>query len=457
MDDGEWQDVPEVDFAPLSQTQSASSSPIGVQKAIRRRKTHKTASLTRTPSVSSRRSATPVVPLREETPTLVDYEQMQRDVLSGASSIVSYIVNVLAIAKFWLLKKPLAVLAFVVTLAFCRGASQTSPAFVFAYVYPRHLIQHVLDWCHCIRFGHHGQKPKSANFAQLVKLQDSFESIMDANVRTGAIGLKLKGSEMVMRDLVARVRASDLTSRDTLAETLLRFVEDAKKTGEGLHRLSAKINGAVDDITTMNGQAMRTIEAVSNRGSFSLSRIMTRTDTEAVILRSFEDALDTLTKETHRAVLEASVSAANLERLQEHLLTIHEIITRESVALNDAQAELPSELWTILSGDGSTRHKSEMHLTLLRYIGRYRKEATAHVVFTHEVLQEVEADAEELRERAAAPAIVGDRVPAEVLLQSIGDGIEKLKAGRQRTSEKRQALMDKLLASPGDVLGIKFD
>lgn len=202
---------------------------------------------------------------------------------------------------------------------------------------------------------------------------------------------------------------------------------------------------------------MRTIEAVSNRGSFSLSRIMSHTDTEAVILRSFEDALDTLTKETRRAVLEASVSAANLERLQEHLFTIHEICAREGVALNDAQAELLSELWTILGGNGSARHKSEMHLMLLKDIGHYRMQAFVHIVFTREVLQKVEADTEELRERAAAPAIVGNRVSVEMLLQSIGDGIEKLNAGRQRTSEKRQALMDKLLASPGEVLGIKFD
>lgn len=248
MDDGEWQDVPDVDFTRLSQTQSASSSPIGVQKATRRRKTHKTASLTRTPSVSSRRSATPVVPLPQETPTLVDYEQMQRDVLSGASSIASYIADVLAIAKFWLLKKPLAVLAFVVTLALLSRCVADKSRLLFS---PMCIpgISSSTFWTGATASGSAttDKKPKSANFAQLVKLQDSFEGIMDANVRTGAIGLKLKGSEMVMRDLVARVRASDLTSRDTLAETLLRFVEDAKKTGEGLHRLSAKINGAVDE------------------------------------------------------------------------------------------------------------------------------------------------------------------------------------------------------------------
>ncbi|KAH9928384.1 uncharacterized protein B0H18DRAFT_1118057 [Fomitopsis serialis] len=184
---------------------------------------------------------------------------------------------------------------------------------------------------------------------------------------------------------------------------------------------------------------------------------MSRTDTDTVVLRSFEDAMNTLAKETHRALLEASASAANLERLQEHLLTIHEICAREGVALSEAHAELLSELWTVLGGNRSARRKSTMHLTLLKEIGRYRKEALAHVIVTRDALQAVAADVEELRERAAAPAIVGERVPAQVLIQSIGNGIERLKEGRQRASERQQALMDRLLASPGDVLGIEVD
>jgi len=428
---------------------------MGVRTPTRRRKTHKKVNLT--PSVSSRRSATPAVQLREETPTLVDREQMQRAFLSGASATASYIVDVLATA-FWLLKKPLGVLAFVVVLALLSGYVADKVRFVLS---PLCIIPGISSSMLCVRPASTpsstGKKPQSANFTKLVELQDNFEGIMTENVGTGAIGLKLKESEMATRDLVTLVRVSDLRSRDSLAEALTQFVEDAKKTGEGLHRLSAKINGAVDRITAVNDYAMHTIEAATNRGSFSLSRIVSRTNTETVVLRSFEDAMDTLAKETHRALLEASASAANLERLQEHLLTIHEICAREGVALSEAQAELLSELWTILGGNRSARRKNTMHLTLLKEIGRYRKEALAHVIVTRDALQAVAADVEELREHAAAPAIVGERVPAQVLIQSIGNGIERLKEGRKRVSERQQALMDRLLASPGNVLGIEVD
>jgi hypothetical protein len=65
---------------------------------------------------------------------------------------------------------------------------------------------------------------------------------------TGGLGLSLeiKKAEMATADLVTLVRASDLRSREVLANTLSTFVQDARNTGRGLQRLNAKIGGAVD-------------------------------------------------------------------------------------------------------------------------------------------------------------------------------------------------------------------
>ena len=205
----------------------------------------------------------------------------------------------------------------------------------------------------------------------------------------------------------------------------------------------------------MNAYAIQTIEAVSNKGSFSLSRLIPAfsSDTEEAILRSFSDAMDTLARETQRTLLEASASVANLERLQEHLLTIHDICQRENVALGEEHAELLSALWTVLGGNRRTVRRNEMHLALLQEIGRYRKDALTHVIVTRDVLQALAADVEELRASAAAPEIVGDRVPPEVLIRSIGGQVERLREGKQRAAERQQALMNKMLAAPDDAFG----
>lgn len=88
--------------------------------------------------------------------------------------------------------------------------------------------------------------PRAADFGKLFQLQDSFSNVIDANMGANEIGFKLKHAEIVTRDLVMLVRVSDLKTREALADALLLFVDNAKRTGDGLHRLSAKIDGAVD-------------------------------------------------------------------------------------------------------------------------------------------------------------------------------------------------------------------
>lgn len=178
---------------------------------------------------------------------------------------------------------------------------------------------------------------------------------------------------------------------------------------------------------------------------------------EGLILRAFGEVMDTLAWETHRTLLEASSCMANLERLHERLLTIHEICLREGFALSAAHAELLSELWSMLGGNRHARRKNERHLALLREVGRYRVEALAHVVATRDALQAVAADVEELRARSAAAEIVGERVSPEVLIESIGHGVQRLREGRQKASERQEMLVKRLLATSSDAYTLTID
>lgn len=207
-------------------------------------------------------------------------------------------------------------------------------------------------------------------------------------------------------------------------------------------------------ITAANDYTMRMLEKITLETSGDLllpmPRLTSTSHADGFILRTFGEVMDTLAWETHRTLLEASSCAANLEQLEEHLLTIHEICLREGLALSNAHAELLSELWSLLGGNRSARRKNERHFALLREISRYRMEALAHVVVTRDALQAVAADVEELRERSAAPEIVGERVSAEVLIASIGHGIQRLREGRQRASERQQVLVHRLLMASGE-------
>lgn len=169
----------------------------------------------------------------------------QKTLLPIASFAMTYVGDVLHTA-LWLLKKPLGLifstllLVFALDFVIVKSRSALSPLCILPFVSSSAI---------CSR---HYATPldtktsKSPEFGRLIEVQDGFQGIMNINAGTSEIGLKLKQSEMATRDLVTLVSVSDLEYREPLMEALMRFVEDARKAGEGLHRLSAKIDGAVD-------------------------------------------------------------------------------------------------------------------------------------------------------------------------------------------------------------------
>ncbi|KAH9923075.1 uncharacterized protein B0H18DRAFT_955998 [Fomitopsis serialis] len=374
----------------------------------------------------------------------------QRMVFCSVSAAVRYLGDALQTA-FWLLKKPLGGVIFVMALAIlCNYVAGK----ISGMLSPLCFIPAISSTMFCVgrtSFSPIMDKaPQSGDLVKLIELHGDFGNLLDTNVDTAKIRTKLRQSEVATHDLVAHVRASDLRSHDILAEALMHFVEDAKRTGDGLYRLSTRISGAVDRITVVNNNAMNTLSAVTvndSPPSWITTAFSSRSGTqEAVIIRSYADVMETLAQETEQALLEASASVANLERLQERLYKIQEICVREGLSQSDAHSKLLSEIWSILGGNRDALRKTKERLSLLADVDHYRKQAINHVVWTRDVLLEVAADVEELRDRAAAPQIVGERVPALLLIQSIGRSIERLKEGRQRAG-------DKLLVSSNDHYG----
>jgi hypothetical protein len=75
----------------------------------------------------------------------------------------------------------------------------------------------------------------------------TFEQLLDESAGGSGLSLEIKKAEMATSDLVTLVRVSShFKSRDLLAEALTQFINDAKRTGRGLQKLSSKITGAVD-------------------------------------------------------------------------------------------------------------------------------------------------------------------------------------------------------------------
>ena len=148
-----------------------------------------------------------------------------------------------------------------------------------------------------------------------------------------------------------------------------------------------------------------------------------------------------------RLVLEAEVSISDLNKLEEHMKSIHEVVSREGLSISSAKNELLAQLWTILGGNRGQLRGMDEHLALLKGVSGYRDRALAHVVAALQMLESMAGDMEELRERVAAPELVGDAIPIEVHMKSLRGGLERLKVRRTGAKELEEQIVSRILGS----------
>jgi len=201
----------------------------------------------------------------------------------------------------------------------------------------------------------------------------------------------------------------------------------------------------------VNDYALDMIEAASTPKSMSsrlltpFSRFALRDPTKEVVTEAFVASMSSLSRAMERCILEAQVSLADLDRLEEHLSLLHEMVAREDIAVHLEKSELLSELWSLLGGNRRKLRGIDNHLTLLKGIGGYRRRALAHVVATIQALGALSGDMEDLRSRVAAPDIVGDKIPVDVHIKSIKGGLERLKNGQIRSRERQDESIKRIL------------
>ncbi|KAJ3910854.1 hypothetical protein F5877DRAFT_55854, partial [Lentinula edodes] len=232
----------------------------------------------------------------------------------------------------------------------------------------------------CSDLEHHNfqLRPLWADFPRLMNAQTlTFEQLLDNSVGGSGLSLDIKKAEMAMSDLVVLIKFSELSSKDVLSDALTKFAHDARRTGRGLQTLGSRIGGAVDLILAVNEYAMAKLSSVPQSSTFisqALVPFHSVSSMEKLVLQGFAESMSTLSAVIQRLILLAEVELSNLERLEDHLSLIHEIVSREDSSISSAKAELLGEIWTWLGGNQRELRGHNAHLELLHGISSYRKQ-----------------------------------------------------------------------------------
>lgn len=112
--------------------------------------------------------------------------------------------------------------------------------------------------------GNIGRKPPSqayrVDFPGLMDLQSrTLDQLLAQSASGSQLALSVKQAELAVKDLGIVVKASNLTSKEVLAQSLEEFAQEAKLVGRDLQRLSAKLYGTVDTCVVL--QAITYLES----------------------------------------------------------------------------------------------------------------------------------------------------------------------------------------------------
>lgn len=190
-------------------------------------------------------------------------------------------------------------------------------------------------------------------------------------------------------------------------------------------------------IMAVNNYALKSIEAARMNEKLCWSPYCLiafshtgRIQTDEVIARTFEQAMNVLSINMERLILEAEQCLHNLNELEEQLLTLQHITSREDISISAAKSDLLEDLWTRLGGNRKSLRDFDHNLVILKGLTAYRRQAFVHVVAAMQTLQAMGEDMEDIRERVTAPDLAGAKIPVEVHIQSIQGGLDRLRRGR---------------------------
>jgi hypothetical protein len=282
-------------------------------------------------------------------------------------------------------------------------------------------------------------------FDQLMTVQSAFEDVVRSAAEGSTLPMAMKYSESSVRDLKHVVMYSNLPSKSSLVFEFEGFIETARMASADLTKFNSRIGRAVDHIISANRFTLQVIDGFADNDAHrgTVSRFLSNTFpffgpsglTETHLLRQYLRQTSEVETQIHGLIVEAEALIRIMEDLDGRLDVIHGIVTRDGVHVKGSRDELFAQLWTKLGGNRSSVQKVEDQMALLRQVGTSRQTAWNFLQATLVRLQEIASGLEDLRERVAAPEIIGTDIPLQQHIHVIQMGVERLESQRENSRE----------------------
>ncbi|CAI2166677.1 12707_t:CDS:2 [Funneliformis geosporum] len=274
----------------------------------------------------------------------------------------------------------------------------------------------------------------------------NFSAIVDAQIEAqerllkqaaeldaeGSLAHDIKRAELATKDLMLIVKYSDLKSKEILSLKLKEFADTSFEANSDLQTLQIRAQTSLDNTITYISYTLKTIE------DFSGKIISPRQERD---LNKHHDMLMKLTDDDLRKLIVATDNTLNiLKKLDVIQDGIRDITGQEESLQQMSEAELLSELWSILGGNHVEKTIFKNNLKLLKNLDNKRKVAVERISLISGYLIKFQQQLGFLREATVLRLLVD--IPLEIHLTNMKKALMRLQNNEITAGVK--AKMDKI-------------
>ncbi|KAI5918245.1 hypothetical protein F4810DRAFT_600627 [Camillea tinctor] len=300
---------------------------------------------------------------------------------------------------------------------------------------------------------------QSVEFDELMNVQSHFEKVLEDSAQGVSLPMEMKRSEASVRDLRTMVRYSDLPARDELLYEFDGYIDTVRIVSSDLQTFNTHVGSAVDSVISINRWTSRYIDTIAanreahdnllSRGiQWVFSPFQPSIFDERILLDKYIEHTALVSDKIANLILEAQATLRMLSQAENHLQLINEHVVRSGNEVKEKRSDLFWDIWTLVGANSRQLHNLKAQLSLLHLVDSQRSSAVDQLVSLVHDLGDIQTKLSDLRDRVAAPELLGDRtsIPLSVHIETINAGVERLESARSRIRAEENERLQRAMA-----------
>ncbi|KAI0259899.1 hypothetical protein BC834DRAFT_832729 [Gloeopeniophorella convolvens] len=284
--------------------------------------------------------------------------------------------------------------------------------------------------------------PRWVDFQTLMSIENELlGALLDGSSDEVSLPLEMKIVAMAVEDLRTLVSVSTLHSRWALARSLGELAKTANDAGRVLGRFNSGVMDTLDSLLLSRPHVLHTLERTTLMPSTHRLQVLQPLSNEVThkgpTMRTFTDLISSLSMKVERLSLGLRDSLEEIARMEDRHASIVEMIQSDAALGAGDEADVLSDLWTVLGGDRLDPKIAQQTRARLQDVSQHEFDARAYMASAGRAVDAASKQLRDLCEHVSTPPSISEIISTESHVKSIKDSLERLSDRRARVVKRR--------------------